>query len=347
MKKLLLTRNVFLDTQVFFQLGFEFNGSRLAEFARLCEKQLASLVVTDITVREIRANMKGRISAASRGLLSFRRDNPILLSLPGRHFAEFLRPFDKGKANAEMNGQLDAFLARCRAEILTADNTPAGNVFHRYFAQEAPFHGGNREEFPDAFSIEILARWCGERGQKAYVVSLDEGFRSAADTTGCLIPLKDLAEFMDLVNRQQTVLADYAEEIFESATDEIEECLKDKLENASFFLDLDGDVESIQVEDLSFDRELLLEVNDHSATFVVTVQAEVTAEVTYGDPEMAVYDKEEGNITYLDYVDKAVTEILTYPAEVTIKFIANDQPKVGLSCVSTSKNSSFLIHADE
>lgn len=106
-------------------------------------------------------------------------------------------------------GFLDTLIARLRGHSVLALETPARIVFGRYFESQAPFEQRGRKEFPDAFVVEGLSRYCTSNDISMYVVSGDAALRRAAEGHACLVPLQTLDEVLAAATASTVMRADY------------------------------------------------------------------------------------------------------------------------------------------
>jgi PIN domain len=93
-------------------------------------------------------------------------------------------------------GFLNAILKRFRHHSIAALSIDARAVFDRYFASRPPFDDRGSKEFPDAFVVEGLARYCKSSEISMYIVSGDAALRRAAEDYDTLIPLQTIEEVL-------------------------------------------------------------------------------------------------------------------------------------------------------
>jgi len=79
-----------------------------------------------------------------------------------------------------------------------------------------------------------------------------------------------------------------------------------------FYIEQDGDVENVDVEDVEVSNLKVQKVADGVVEFVGTANVTVTADVSYGDPDTASYDHEDGFVFYHFQIDNRIEDELEF-----------------------------------
>ena len=189
----LASRYIFLDTQVYRALGH--NPANRA-FA-LLKEQVNSHRVTDITLLEVRRQIRERVLARQRELMLIERDlNRWRKSAP-KAAPEGAIEFDADALSNELFKQFEWFLRHeCKAVVHQALAVAPAAVFETYFDRKPPFDGQDSKEFPDAFVVEALRKWCREQGNRMNIVTEDKSMTRAVLEDARLIALKDIYEVL-------------------------------------------------------------------------------------------------------------------------------------------------------
>ncbi len=170
---------IFLDTQVFEAASFNFKTTTLASLEEQVEKGTVRLILTDITVLEVKARIEKTVLAQLEGFKKFKRNARVLRSSTLPEVKAALDLDDKSVI-ADLQQQFDGFIQRTKAEIIDTSALPAGPVFEKYFATKPPFGTGDKKsEFPDAFAVNGLVEWTKNNAELLYVISGDKPFRDA------------------------------------------------------------------------------------------------------------------------------------------------------------------------
>ncbi len=192
----LRTRHVFLDTEVYRRAGFNISNTSFS----LLQKETAAgrivLHVTDITLSEIRRQLKEMVIEKAAEAKRLARDFNRIAQIAGRT-NETVKEIDGPKlAEVTWGGFVDKLVTGLKSHSVLALEMPARVIFDRYFARQAPFEDRGSKEFPDAFVVESLARYCRTNEITMYVVSGDAALRRAAESHDVLIPQQTIDEIL-------------------------------------------------------------------------------------------------------------------------------------------------------
>lgn len=192
----LRTRHVFLDTEVYRRAGFNISNTPFALLAKQIEDGCVVLHVADITLAEIHRQLKESTLAMAAEAKRLVRDFNRIAQLTGEDNVT-VRDVDGPDLGEKVwAGFVDALVKRFRSHSISALEIPARVVFDRYFAGMPPFDHRASKEFPDAFVIEALARYCTSNEISMYVVSGDAALRKAAGEHDALLPLETLEDIL-------------------------------------------------------------------------------------------------------------------------------------------------------
>jgi hypothetical protein len=192
----LRTRHVFLDTEVYRRAAFNISNTPFALLAKQIEDGRVVLHTTDITLTEIHRQLKETAVAMAAEAKRLVRDFNRIAQLTGEDNVT-VRDVD-GSALGEKAwaGFVDVLVKRFRSHSVLALEVPARIVFDRYFDGRPPFDHRGSKEFPDAFIVEALARYCNSNEISMYVVSGDAALRKAAGEHDTLLPLETLEDVL-------------------------------------------------------------------------------------------------------------------------------------------------------
>ncbi len=148
---------VFLDTQVFEGASFNFTSTSFAALSKHLESGRLRLVITDITIAEVRARIEKAVARELAAHGEFRKHARVLRSSSLPEVAGVLVELDAAAVTKSLREAFDEYLDQNKAEIIDTSEQDAGPVFEKHFAGAPPFGTGDKKsEFPDAFVIEAL-----------------------------------------------------------------------------------------------------------------------------------------------------------------------------------------------
>jgi hypothetical protein len=348
---MLETRNVFVDTSTFIEQNYSFHGAVFQNLLRLCANGQAKVFVTDITYREVIAHIEEDIAKACQACARLQRDARILRNLPHPPFVGLFERIDPNSTTAELILQFKAFLERISTETLSTSSVSIESVFDKYFLRKPPFgEGKKKDEFPDAFSLQALENWCEAREELMYVVSADGDMPKHCAGSKNLLHLQKLAEFINVVEFHDEVLAPSVDRLLEANAAAIEDAITNEFVNQGFWIeDQDGDVNGVDVKHLECLDRLVLEIDKNSAVVQVDTSITFEADIIYDDLDTASYDSEDKVLIPWQQINKVVEQTETVIATVYIKHDVEEPGYFEIDRVEidTGQRFGFGITADD
>lgn len=301
--KPLETRHVFLDTQVYRNLRHNPANRALTLLREQIEAHRIVLHTTDVTLMEVKRQIRESVIAHSRELGKLEKDLAQWRKASPDKGPSAPITMDVDMLAEEMFEQFRLFLLRdCRAVSHEALSIPAGYVFGRYFRREPPFHGDDSKEFPDAFALEALSRWCERERESLYVVSKDGAMLKAADDHPSMLTMPTLHQVLASASADLDPNGD-AETLAEATINSqdfdgsFEAAMQDQIRSMVFIYA--GELtkgEAYQGELLSveeIDGWTVVGLSDGRITLILSAAVRVNVEVQYEDREDAIYDRED------------------------------------------------------
>jgi predicted nucleic acid-binding protein len=167
---------VFLDTSVFEKNNF-LEGNRITELLKLSEDKEIRIVLTQITYNEIISRFRKNIIGTREAFKTFRNRSRVFKNLPSK-----IRLFDTVEEEnlvTEFTISLDERLTRAKCIIMRYSKVDISSIFDNYFSMKSPFgEGQKKDEFPDAFALLMLEKWCDKYKRKCHVLSTDDDMLS-------------------------------------------------------------------------------------------------------------------------------------------------------------------------
>lgn len=338
------TRHLFLDTQVYRQFGHNPKNPALQAFGTKVSEEGLVLHTTDITLAEIRGQLKEFVGTTSQHL-----------SVAGRHLGRWrhrhpdLVPNDvpdfdvDAIAAAAFDDLQEAILQEWGGTCHEATAVPAIQVFMDYFAKRAPFAGADSKEFPDAFVLKSLVNWCVEHKEKMYVVTADKAMFDGAAATEVLIPIATLAELLEAVAATKAPdILRRADELLarKSVVAELQQQMDASIQDLVpiYVGDLaDGEVtEHSMAGDIVVLHHAVIAATDTELSVLMDVRTPLLVEVHYEDRSEASYDSEDDIYFGAEMAD---TEFEDYPTIRVFARLGRTRPRVrGLEILTAEIN---------
>ena len=212
--------------------------------------------------------MRERIQEAKTAHKNFKKAAVVLKNLSDSPYAQLMSEISVDDAYALLEDQFNNFLINSNVQEINCEEIKAGKVMARFFNAEPPFGPGKKKyQFRDAFSFEGIRDWVNEHNDKIYLLAGDSDLEKACETERRILYIKEF-------------------------------------ENLEFWLEDEwGEVLETSVHNVEI-------LNWH---FIATIAAEewievsakigFSAEVSYDDPDMTYYDKEEDEYFVMEQIN--------------------------------------------
>lgn len=187
--------DIFVDTSVFYAENF-FQTDRIKTLFSLAKEGKVHLVITKITYEEIKKHLLERVDTMYTTYKKLTKDRgmQILKDIDPKYLMEKI---DKDEIKDLFVERLDEMLAENNCVLIQYTEIDIKDVFEKYFNNDYPFGKGDKKsEFPDAFSLKMIEKWCHLSKKKCIVLSAD----------GDLINYK--SEYLDIVPDYKLFLED-------------------------------------------------------------------------------------------------------------------------------------------
>lgn len=201
----LVTHHVFLDTDVYRQLGHNSDSPVLSTLNDRIEDSGIVLHIADITFEEIR-----------RQLHEYVAETTVAMAAARKHFGRWRKrhpeivkadipEFDAAEvAEAAFAKLRDRVKFDWNAQVHEAMAVLASEVFGDYFGRCPPFAAKDSKEFPDAFVLKALESWCRDNGERMYVVTRDKAMTEAVAASKVLIHIAGLDDILAALAAEET-----------------------------------------------------------------------------------------------------------------------------------------------
>jgi hypothetical protein len=343
-------RLVALDTQVFDSYNFNYKSQVFQTLIKLVQQEKVKILLTSITLSEIRAHIIEGAELASKAVeqavkdLHKKRFKPqgdikrIKIAANSNSLYEFKKAVQAlapnfERINQELLEQLEAFLVEIDFEMVEVDRVSVTEVFEKYFSSSPPFGSAKKKhEFPDAFVLLTLQQEAENRNRIIYLVSRDSDWKNFCSLSEDLSLVEKLDELLEVIIREtDSDEVDVCYELFDDKQDEIKEWIEDQFLELDFSIDLSGSSliewgsEEVEVEINSIDiiNSSLVNIDDSdgdqpSVIFEVVAEVNYDAKVSYESLEFAIYDREDDKYYGVETIGTVLTESIKLNVEVIL-----------------------------
>jgi predicted nucleic acid-binding protein len=190
-------KNVFIDTSVFIANNYSYDNPIFKALLEYISQDKVQVILTSVTVQEVKSHIEKDTERTVVAIKKARAEARILRNIPNHPISQIFTDFDAKLLRQTLTKQFDDFLNAARVIIVPVDEADIQKVFDLYFKREAPFgEGKKKSEFPDAFVLSALNKWCESDSEKACVISTDADMKEGVTSFPCLIHLNTLEEFI-------------------------------------------------------------------------------------------------------------------------------------------------------
>ena len=340
----LKTKNVFIDTSIFYQANFAFQGHLLKRLSDDAESNL-DLYITDITIKEIESNIHEKIADSWSALVKFRKEGMILRDSTNENVKEIFAFENLQTFESEFKDGFRKYREDAKFNEISIQDVDINNIFNKYFSKQPPFgEGKKKSEFPDAFVLTALERWCKNENEIMYVVSVDEDMKNACLQTDCLIYISRLEELFDFIVNENDYLHKLVLEIVMRKETTLKETIEEEFKEMGFLIeDQDGIVENVIVNSIELDDTLVQFVGKDFASISMEVAIKFSADLEYKDLDNAAYDSEEKKYIFWEYINETVERSEVFPIEVDFIYDEEDQETIIIERVEINENKDISI----
>lgn len=288
---------VFIDTSVFIAENYFAPGNRIHTLIRLAEEGKINLVLSEITVQEVRKHIKSSVRDA------WKQFDKVCKVFRNREEIDTWRKSTNDKKEIDYYlSKLDNLLKSPNVEVLDYSYcSDTAQVFTAYFNRQKPFgEGMKKDEFPDAFVLAALEKYAAEIKHNIIVLSQDPdmvGYKSED------ISCQDSGEYVSKKLAEGHALSALDQKLKEekvSLEEEIKKQVADYLDDFRLYLTClrlmdvsDHSVREVEV-DLDTNNYEVLSINDECIELELHPDVAFTVDVDYVNYDYAQYDREDG-----------------------------------------------------
>ena len=343
--------NVFIDTSIFISSNFNFKSKIFSSLRSLCNSGHVTMIITDITIEEIKANMLKSVAEAESIIKKVSSKARVLRNLEEDSYKFLFEKFDKEKIFNILKAQITTFIQECNVGIIKATEISSKKIFHDYFQCQPPFgEGKKKNEFPDAFVIAAICEWCEANSVKANIVSEDPDFREAVVKIDCLEYFPSLSKLIEAILTDENILINIIHDQMKRHSEMIFEAISDQVKEYEMLVeDADPDAEAFvdDVSDLELSEESVIQFAENIATIVANAHAHLSIDVNCYNPDSWYKDSDDKSIHYRDKIEDIFEREMDFEVEFDIQFDENNIDEFQIIRVVVNNGNLLSFYLDE
>jgi PIN domain len=274
---------VFIDTSIFISENF-LEGRKIKEIFRLSYEGHLKIILPIITYKEVLNRISLNIIEALSGQKDYRTKTRILRNIPS--LKDKFDLVDSEKAIQDLQRLFSERIESIGAEILSYPTLDIGDVFEKYFASSFPFSSGKKKnEFPDAFAISSLEKWCHSSKKKCFILTGDNDIKQYKNANLKVISIDAYIDttLRRIANHQvQQKRIDIALRLFQDKKNDLERETEDiifeALQNENVYQHYHySDIDNIDVGDVSlnFADAQISSVTEYNIILITTATCRI------------------------------------------------------------------------
>ncbi len=351
----LVALNVFVDSSVFISKNYNYNHPSFIALKEAIRDERINLLITDVTIAEIKANIDEDITKASQALRKIRNTAKALRNIPSLNESAIFEDIDQISINTQLTEQLEQFLKNTKADTLPVAEADTRFVFSCYFKKSPPFGDGKKKsEFPDAFVLSTLSEWAESMQEEVIVVSQDSDMLGIEGHFPRLSVVDSLEKFLSKVTSYFDELAPTAQRLLEQNLKEIEGRIAKEFQWLGFILaNQDGEVNETRITEIGDISAYLIALNHAKnggpaeARFELTATIEFEADVSYDNLETASYDSEDGMLIPWETIERTILCSEVVQVDLSFLFHTKQPHNVEIDELNLHTPKDVLVYAGE
>lgn len=323
---------VFLDTSEYVSCNFDYGNALFQALKTRIDDGQVTLGITKVTAGEVKKKLHEGVLEAKQAIQSARKKAKVLRNCKNDNIGRFFEKWNVDDLEKELLLQFEQYLKEFKVEILGYENLNVEKIFSLYFSQKSPFDNAKKKnEFPDAFSLEILEGWAESESSTIYVASKDKDLKEGVKNFTNLEHVGSLADMLSFLSFRYEQLAPLCTKVYGFAKSGIDKLIIENFSERGFYIDdQEGDVNNIfDVEIGDYDPRLLRVNHENGnifAEFEVITTISFIAEISYDDLDTASYDSEDKILIPHFTIEESVSSSETVMANITLNF-QKDSPQ--------------------
>lgn len=325
---------VLIDTNIYEKAAVNFKSTSLAKIAQLCQASKIKLLYSAVIEEELKKHIQEDIRVLINKLCQAEKKGSAIaqhaLKEADIGFKSKQKELKKTLINNRISELSEYLNTLTNAHKLTFSDIDPEVIFKDYFEKKSPFEDGKKEEFPDAFILASLKKYCSNNLSDTCVISNDMGWTGFIQTHMPDATLySSLSGFLDFMIENESAEKARAEKLEQYFTENGQKLIEyitsdfaDSSEN--FYLDdswvepeFELDSETIKVKILGVN---FIDVTDEGATLNVDANIKFDVHVSSSDPDSMYRDPDTRDFHYVHSMESLFKVTKDVEFEIDVSF---------------------------
>ncbi|PTL38097.1 PIN domain-containing protein [Alkalicoccus saliphilus] len=336
---------VFIDTQVFVAMNFNYQSWLFKEIISLVDKEKINVYLPEVTKREIESKIDEKVFVEVKKMQKEFKTNAKILRALEEYNPIFELEFKLNEVKDELIQRFHQFITEARIEIISIDKVDTRAVFDKYFDGEPPFSDKKSHEFPDAFSIMAFENKFSEDFEYIHVVSGDKDLKAYCENKEYLIYHEALNSLFDYITRIEND-HDMIIDKYQFNIDNITKRVEADIEKQEFMLiDEDGSVHDTMISNTQLDEPFIIEIDveNKSAILATTAKFSIYGNAKYVDYASSAYDSEDNEYVFYEYSEKEFETEQEVPITFYISYDYDKETNITVQSVEVNNDETIEV----
>jgi hypothetical protein len=351
------TQNIFLDTSTFEQNNF-LVGKKLNSLLEHTDDNSINVFSSEIAIKELKERVRKKILKAKSEIKKFRNTKPKSVEIFRN--TETYEIFDQvwrikfDEEIEKINLKIDDLIKNTPIQLIETNGIDIDEVFNKYFKNKAPFKEGDKKyEFPDAFILASIEKWCIENNSKMIIISNDKDWLNYESEF--IIKIKELDELLIKIAIQKEISLkeqklEFIQQIYDTSFENLEKELNDYIENNSYLDTGEADLIKYEISEFDWGEYDITAIGEEYAMLKANVNIKIKVWVSYQDYSTGYYDKENNDWHFVETIKGTFEKEIEVPItlEVSFEFESKDY-EINIETVNNDEEIEleYNIHRNE
>lgn len=303
--------NVFIDTSVFCSENF-IKGTKIKTLFEAGEKSKIQILLPEITEKEVIKHLSSKVEEWNGANAIHKLESSFIEDAPGgAALIKKLKDLKSKLPETIIKRFLSLLKSAKVVRIPLQKNLDYSEIFEKYWKKEAPFSVAKPKEFPDAFVLMSLEKWCDEHNQTCILLSNDDDIKSYESARLSWNKVDEFVEKLAADNRPEEIVELLVPKLKdkvlgdEACMSELQYWINDVLSNDVLYccaLQIeDINDYSIKICGIEFDKPFTLSgVYKGSYIFRGEMMASINVVVNHPNFDTAYWDSEDQKYYFID-----------------------------------------------
>ena len=343
---------IFIDTSVFLKENF-FNSKAIREILKMGNKSFVQIIIPIIIYNEVLKNYKSRLNIAIKELDNIR--SKIMVLKNDEELEIRTHRIMKSNTIERFHETLEREINSAKVIIIQYSEMNIEYIFNDYFDNNFPFGSSDKKhEFPDAFALKMIEKWCKEKGKTCTIISNDKDMLNY--TSERIEKSESLSDFLDRKNkeiqesRNEMDVISMIDESFKTDQENIKSEIRSwtnlQLDDYTKYIDFvngleihDVDIEKIEVETGDIG---IISIEDTHVTLGLEAKIKYVVTLWIDDENYMIKDYDNKSWFYLEQKEEVIQG--SKEIDVELEYEYDENPEfAGDIKVSVINNGNKLI----